>query len=132
MKKLTMFYDGLCPLCQAEIQFLSGRNQAGLLSFMDIHSDQYSPEIVGVSCDQALASMYAQFEDGKLIQGVEVFSAAYSRANLPKLAWLFSRPALKPFWNVGYRFFAKHRHAISSLLGPLALRLINKKVDQKI
>jgi predicted DCC family thiol-disulfide oxidoreductase YuxK len=127
MKKLTMFYDGLCPLCQAEIQFLSGRNQAGLLSFVDINSDQYSPERIGVSCNQALASMYAQYDDGELIQGVEVFSAAYRRANLPKLAWIFSRPTLKPFWNVGYRFFAKHRHAISAWLGPLAIRLVNTK-----
>ena len=127
MKKLTMFYDGLCPLCQAEIQFLSGRNQAGLLSFVDINSTEYSPERVGVSCDRALASMCAQYDDGQLIEGVEVFSAAYSRANLPKLAWIFSRPALKPFWNVAYRFFAKHRHMISALFGPLALRLINRK-----
>jgi predicted DCC family thiol-disulfide oxidoreductase YuxK len=128
MKKLTMFYDGLCPLCQAEIQFLSKRNQAGLLSFIDINSDQYLPERVGISCNQALASMYAQYDDGKLIQGVEVFSAAYSRANLPKLAWLFSRPTLMPIWNVGYRLFAKYRHAISALLGPLALRLVNKRI----
>lgn len=127
MQKLTMFYDGLCPLCQAEIQFLSGRNQAGLLSFVDIHSDQYSPESVGISCKQALASMCAQYEDGELLEGVEVFSEAYRRADLPKLAWLFSRSSLKPFWNVAYRFFAKHRHAISALLGPLALRLVNKK-----
>ena len=128
MKKLTMFYDGLCPLCQAEIQFLSGRNEAGLLSFVDINSEQYSAERVGVSCNEALASMCAQYDDGGLIQGVEVFSAAYSRANLPKLAWLFSRPALKPFWNVGYRFFAKNRHAISALLGPLALKLVNRRM----
>lgn len=127
MQKLTMFYDGLCPLCQAEIQFLSGRNQAGLLSFVDINSDQYSPESVGISCKQALASMCAQYEDGELLEGVEVFSEAYRRADLPKLAWLFSRSSLKPFWNVAYRFFAKYRHAISALLGPLALRLVNKK-----
>jgi predicted DCC family thiol-disulfide oxidoreductase YuxK len=129
MKKLTIFYDGLCPLCQAEIQFLSGRNQASVLSFVDIHSDQYSPERVGVSCNQALASMCGQYEDGELIEGVEVFSAAYSRANLPKLAWLFSRQLLKPFWNVGYRFFAKHRHVISALLGPFALWLVNKNAQ---
>jgi predicted DCC family thiol-disulfide oxidoreductase YuxK len=127
MKKLTMFYDGLCPLCQAEIQFLSGRNEAGLLSFVDINSDLYSPERVGVSCTQALASMCAQYDDGELLEGVDVFSEAYRRANLPKLAWLFSRPLLKPFWNAAYRFFAKHRHTISALLGPFALRLVNKK-----
>ncbi|MBU3559675.1 DUF393 domain-containing protein [Polynucleobacter sp. Adler-ghost] len=122
-----MFYDGLCPLCQAEIQFLSGRNEAGLLSFVDINSDLYSPERVGVSCTQALAYMCAQYDDGELLEGVDVFSEAYRRANLPKLAWLFSRPLLKPFWNAAYRFFAKHRHTISALLGPFALRLVNKK-----
>lgn len=124
-----MFYDGLCPLCQAEIQYLSGRNQAGLLIFVDINSDQYSPKEVGISCDQALASMCAQYDNGELIQGVEVFSAAYKRANFPKLAWLFSRPLLRPFWNVGYRFFAKYRHEISRVVGPLALWLVNKRVQ---
>jgi hypothetical protein len=124
MKKLTMYYDGLCPLCQAEILFLSGRNQASLLSFVDVNSSQYIPVTVGVSCQEALDSMYAQYDDGELINGVDVFTAAYERANLPILAWLFSRPSLRPILTWGYRFFAKHRHIISSILGPTALRLV--------
>ena len=131
MKKLTMYYDGLCPLCQAEILFLSGRNRAGLLSFVDINSMQYSAETVGVSCQQALDSMYAQYDDGELINGVDVFSAAYERADLPKLAWLFSRPSLRPVLTWGYRFFAKNRHTISSILGPTALRLVSATSKQK-
>jgi predicted DCC family thiol-disulfide oxidoreductase YuxK len=131
MKNLTMYYDGLCPLCQAEILFLSGRNRAGLLSFVDINSMQYSAETVGVSCQQALDSMYAQYDDGELINGVDVFSAAYERADLPKLAWLFSRPSLRPVLTWGYRFFAKNRHTISSILGPTALRLVSATSKQK-
>ena len=131
MKKLTMYYDGLCPLCQAEILFLSGRNRAGLLSFVDVNSMQYSVDTVGVSCQQALDSMYAQYDDGELINGVDVFSAAYERANLPKLAWLFSRPSLRPVLTWGYRFFAKNRHTISSILGPTALRLVRATSKQK-
>jgi predicted DCC family thiol-disulfide oxidoreductase YuxK len=130
MKKLTMFYDGRCPLCAAEILFLSRRNESssnptpGLLSFVDVNSAQFSADTVGVSCQQALDSMYARYDDGELINGVEVFSAAYARADLPTLAWLFSRPGLRPVLTWGYRFFAKNRHAISSLLGPTALRLV--------
>ena len=131
MKKLIMYYDGLCPLCQAEILFLSGRNRAGLLSFVDVNSMQYSVDTVGVSCQQALDSMYAQYDDGELINGVDVFSAAYERANLPKLAWLFSRPGLRPVLTWGYRFFAKNRHTISSILGPTALRLVRATSKQK-
>lgn len=131
MRKLTMFYDGLCPLCQAEILFLSGRNQAGLLSFIDVNSNRYSADEIGISCQQALDSMYAQYDDGELINGVDVFSAAYARANLPRLAWLFSRPSLRPALAWAYRFFAKHRHAISGLFGPSALWLVNTSRKHK-
>lgn len=129
LEKLTLFYDGTCPLCQAEIIFLSGRNQANLLSFVDIHSELFQPEKVGVSCEAALAAMYGQFASGALIEGVAVFPEAYQRANLPTLAWIFSIGVLQPFWRMGYRFFAKNRHTISSLLGPTALRLVKVKSE---
>ena len=127
LEKLTLFYDGACPLCQAEIIFLSGRNQANLLGFVDINSAQFDPHKVGVSCEAALAAMYGQFASGKLIQGVAVFPEAYRRANLPRLAWVFSRKSLQPFLKLAYLFFAKNRHAISRLLGPTALRLVKSK-----
>jgi len=114
-------------LCQAEILFLSGRNQARLLDFIDINSTQFDPQKVGVSCEAALAAMYGQFSSGKLIQGVSVFPEAYRRANLPRMAWFFSIKPLQPFLKLAYLFFAKNRHAISSLLGPLALRLVKSK-----
>ena len=123
-EKLTLFYDGTCPLCQAEILFLSRRNQAGLLGFVDVNSEYFDSEKIGISCDQALAAMYGQFTNGGLIEGVAVFPEAYRRANLPFLAWMFSRKSLQPILRVGYRFFAKNRHTISSLLGPAALYLV--------
>ena len=127
LEKLTLFYDGACPLCQAEIVFLSGRNQSNLLGFVDINSAQFDPQKVGVSCEDALAAMYGQFASGKLIQGVAVFPEAYRRANLPRMAWFFSIKLLQPFLKLAYLFFAKNRHAISSLLGPTALRLVRLK-----
>ncbi len=127
LEKLTLFYDGACPLCQAEILFLSGRNQAKLLDFIDINSVQFDPKKVGVSCEAALVAMYGQYASGQLIQGVSVFPEAYRRANLPRMAWLFSRKPLQPFLSLAYLFFAKNRHAISRLLGPIALRLVKSR-----
>lgn len=128
LQKLTLFYDGACPLCQAEILFLSGRNQAGLLNFVDINSKAYDPLKVGVSCEEALAAMYGLYADGTLIHGVTVFPEAYRRADLPTLAWIFSRKSMQPVLKMGYRFFAKNRHAISRVLGPGALWLAKAKV----
>ncbi|NQW71056.1 MAG: DUF393 domain-containing protein [Betaproteobacteria bacterium] len=127
LQKLTLFYDGACPLCQAEILFLSGRNQADLLGFVDINSKAYDPLKVGVSCEEALAAMYGQYADGTLINGVTVFPEAYRRADLPTLAWIFSRKSMQPILKMGYRFFAKNRHAISRVFGPGALWLVKTK-----
>ena len=127
LEKFTLFYDGACPLCQAEILFLSGRNKANLLDFVDINSERFDSQRLGISCEAALAAMYGQFASGKLIQGVAVFPEAYRRANLPRLAWFFSRKPLQPILRLAYLFFAKNRHAISSLLGPTALRLVKSK-----
>ena len=127
LQKLTLFYDGACPLCQAEILFLSGRNQADLLGFVDINSKAYDPLKVGVSCEEALAAMYGQYADGTLINGVTVFPEAYRRADLPTLAWIFSRKSMQPILKMGYRFFAKNRHAISRVLGPGALWLVKTR-----
>jgi predicted DCC family thiol-disulfide oxidoreductase YuxK len=124
LEKLTLFYDGACPLCQAEILFLARRNQSGLLDFVDINSERFDSAKIGISCDQALAAMYGQYHNGVLIQGVTVFSEAYRRADLPFLAWVFSRKSLQAILQLAYRFFAKNRHAISRLLGPTALYLV--------
>jgi predicted DCC family thiol-disulfide oxidoreductase YuxK len=130
LPKLTLFYDGACPLCQAEILFLSGRNQANLLEFIDINSEKYDPLKVGVSCEEALAAMYGQYADGTLINGPAVFPEAYRRANLPTLAWLFSRKTVQPALQIGYQFFAKNRHAISKVLGPGALWLVKSRLSK--
>ena len=107
--------------------FLSRRNQAGSLAFVDINSDLYDERAVGVSCSQALAEMVGQFDNGLVIKGPAVFGEAYRRAGLPRLAWVMSRKTLAPLLALGYRFFAKHRHRISKLLGPTALWLVGGK-----
>jgi predicted DCC family thiol-disulfide oxidoreductase YuxK len=131
LKPLTLFYDGACPLCQAEIVYLASRNHQGLLYFVDINGPEYDPQSVGVSCEQALARMYGQLEGQEAIHGVPVFAEAYRRANLPLLAWLFSQPLLRPIWNLSYRFFAKYRHTISGLIGPFFLRLAKRVSHSK-
>ena len=91
------------------------------------HSDLYDESAVGVSCSQALAEIYGQFDNGLVIKGPAVFGEAYRRAGLPTLAWVMSRKTLAPLLALGYRFFAKHRHRISKLIGPTALWLVGGK-----
>ena len=123
MQTMTLYYDGRCPLCMAEIHVLQARNQQGLLHFVDVTEHSFDEVGHAISCSAALAQMHGRLQDGRLLTGAAVFAEAYRRANLPLLAWVLSRPLLKPLFNVLYRLFARYRHGISRCLGPLLLRL---------
>lgn len=120
---LTLYYDGQCPLCLAEIHALQARNHRHLLKFVDVSGDSFEASGHGLSCTEALATMHGRIDDGAWLSGPAVFCEAYRRAGLPLLAWLFSRPWLAPLLGIAYRHFARHRHAVSRLIGPSLLRL---------
>lgn len=122
---LTIYYDGLCPLCIAEIHFLAARNRRGLLCFVDISHKQFANAGHPVSCAAAMAQIHARLGNGELLTGVSVFAEAYRRAELPALAWLLSRTWARPILDLGYGWFARHRHTISKVIGPSLLRLTN-------
>ena len=75
--------------------------------------------------------MYGQVEGEVPINGVAVFGEAYRRANLPLMAWIFSRRWMMPILGPSYRFFAKHRHGISGFFGPPLLKLVNALYPNK-
>ncbi|MGA0997844.1 MAG: thiol-disulfide oxidoreductase DCC family protein, partial [Vulcanococcus sp.] len=42
--ELTLLYDGGCPLCLREVNFLRKRDQHSRIGFVDINASDYSPE----------------------------------------------------------------------------------------
>lgn len=121
-----MYYDGNCPLCLAEVEFLQRRNTQGLLSFEDLNQATFDERATGFSCAQAFDNIHARLADGTVLVGIPVFIEVYRRANLPVLAWLLSRPILAPLWAYCYRFFARNRHALSKRIGPSLLKLVRR------
>ncbi len=126
MEILTIYYDGHCPLCQAEIRFLQSRNHAGLLRFVGLQDPHFSESAQRFSCAQALATIHGRLGSGELLTGVRVFAEAYRRVGLNVIACLLSVEWLQPAFNAAYRKFARHRHALSRCIGPLLLTLAKR------
>jgi len=122
-ESLTIYYDGSCPLCLAEIHVLTARNRRGLMNFIDIGDKAFADTGHPVSCAEAMAKMHGRLGDGQLLVGVPVFAEAYRRADLEFLAWLFSRAWTRPILDIGYGWFARYRHSISRVIGPPLLHL---------
>jgi len=119
LQTLTIYYDGQCPLCRAEIAFLQSRNRARLLRFVDLHDPLFGQAVQPFTCAQALARIHARLDDGELLTGVRVFAEAYRRAELNALACLLSIGWLQPALNAAYGWFAQHRAWIARWIGPL-------------
>ncbi len=120
--ELTLYYDGQCPLCMAEVEFLQSRNAQGQLAFVDVTQTGFEAADHHISCEAAMAQIHGRTADGQLLVGVPVFAAAYKLARLPVLAWLLSRSWLMPILQPAYVLFAKHRQAISKRIGPSVLK----------
>tara|TARA_Y100001968_G_C19376433_1_gene727910 strand:+ start:140 stop:541 length:402 start_codon:yes stop_codon:yes gene_type:complete len=86
--KLTIFFDGGCPLCKREVDFLQSRNQKGYLRFIDIDSPDFSIDNkYGITYKQAMARIHALKSDGSVIKDIKVFQEAYS---LIGLGWIYA------------------------------------------
>ncbi len=108
--KLTIFFDGGCPLCKREIDFLQSKNKRGYLSFIDINtSDFYLNFKYGITYKQAMERIHALKSDGSVIKDIKVFQEAY---NLIDLGWIYAPtkiPIIDKFIGFIYRIWAKYR-----------------------
>lgn len=108
--KLTVLYDGGCPLCRREVNFLTRRDKANNLKFVDIDCEEYNPEhYSGITYQQAMATIHAIRSDGTIIKNLAVFQEAYK---LIGLGWLYKPtdwPVIAPMANALYAFWANNR-----------------------
>lgn len=110
---LKLLFDGECPLCVKEVNFLKSRNEKGLIAFVDLADPLYSPEEnSGISYETGMATIHGVYK-GNVMTGVEVFEKAYSCVGL---GWVYSFtkvPALLTAANKVYDVWAKYRLEIT-------------------
>jgi predicted DCC family thiol-disulfide oxidoreductase YuxK len=116
---LTLFYDAACAVCSLEMDHLRARNLDGKLRFVDIAAPGFDAAPFGVTAAAMDAEIHGLAADGTMLRGVEVLRLAYEAVGL---GWVMAGtgwPPLRPFFDAGYRVFARHRRAISRAAGPL-------------
>ena len=115
--KLTIFYDGACPLCRREIDFYRRRRGASDLAWIDVSQVPEREVAPGLTKDQALARFHTRRADGTLISGGAAFAELW--AALPAfsaLGGVMKRPPLVWALNLAYPLFLKSRPRLQRLL----------------
>lgn len=87
--KIKLLYDGECPLCMREVNFLRQRDAGrGFVEFVDIAQDDYNPESNGgVDFETAMGRIHAVLPDGTVVKNVEVFRRVYE---ILGMGWIYA------------------------------------------
>lgn len=107
--EIEVFFDGGCPLCLREINFLKRRDRHGRIVFTDIDAPDFCAESCGKTYDELMAKIIGRLPDGTWITGVEVFRRLYSAVGFGPLVMLTRLPVISQIMDIGYRLFAKNR-----------------------
>jgi len=118
----TVYYDGSCPLCTAEIGHYASRSGSENLNFVDV-----SRSDADLGCDLAPDTAIARFHvrgaDGQLRSGARAFIAIWE--TLPGWRWvarLASLPGVPTLLEGAYRLFLPIRPALSWIAAKLGAK----------
>jgi predicted DCC family thiol-disulfide oxidoreductase YuxK len=107
--EIKLLYDGDCPLCRREVEFLRRRNRAGRLSLEDIAAPGFDPARYGLDAASVMARIHGVLPDGRVVEGMEVFRRAYAAVGL---GWLLAPsrwPLVSRLFDRAYAIFARNR-----------------------
>lgn len=109
--QIKLLYDGECPLCLKEVNFLRQRDGGrGLVNFVDIADPTYEAAANGgVDFATAMGRIHAVLPDGTVLRDVAVFRRVYEILGLGWVYAITRIPVIEAIANRIYGVWAKWR-----------------------
>ncbi len=113
---LTIFYDGGCPLCVAEMEQLHRLDVQGKIAFENIYAEDFAGRFPHIDQQQADRRLHGQAGDGSMLFGLDVTYQAWALVGKRSWVAILRWPVIKQLADIGYLFFARYRYSISRLV----------------
>lgn len=115
--ELTLYFDGNCPFCAAEMHRLMRWNTVSRLGFIDIAAPEFDPALLGVDMSALNRELHSSTADGRLLVGIDSMLAAYTLVGRGWMVLPLRVHILRPFLASLYRGFARNRYRFSRWMG---------------
>jgi predicted DCC family thiol-disulfide oxidoreductase YuxK len=127
---LTVYYDGSCGLCSAEMQEIKRMDQADEVALVDcaaIDFDDSHPRAHGATREALMGALHVEDALGDWHRGVDAIALLYATVGAPWLARAWAHPLTRPITRRVYPWVVRHRYRLSALglnlIAPRVLRL---------
>ncbi len=135
---IKVFFDGSCPLCVAETDFIRTKDTHNQLMFIDASRADFKPEdfqLQGITQQDCMRELIAQSADGTIYRALATFRMLYATIGLAQAAAWTNWPLLHRPIDALYRWFARNRHwlPISGLVSMFERRtqqILEKQADE--
>lgn len=109
--KIKLLYDGECPLCVKEVNFLLKQDaNRGIIKFVDIAKSDYRPEENSdIGFATAMGRIHAITSEGEIIRNVEAFRRIYEELGMGYVYAVTKLPVVGAIANFVYGIWADWR-----------------------
>ena len=112
--KLIFLFDGGCPLCVRETNFLKSKDELNKIDFVDINNVDYNPILFkDISYAEAMSNLHGILENGNIIKGLDVLAYSYELIGLGWVYYPLKVEFLAPVLRLFYKYWAKYRLKIT-------------------
>ena len=112
--KLIFLFDGGCPLCLRETNFLKSKDELNKIDFVDINNTNYNPILFkNISYAEAMSNLHGILENGNIIKGLDVLAYSYELIGLGRVSYPLKIEFLAPVLRLFYKYWAKYRLKIT-------------------
>jgi predicted DCC family thiol-disulfide oxidoreductase YuxK len=114
---LTLYVDGKCPLCRAEVKRLRAWDLYQMLTFIDIAQRGFDPAPLGVELAALNRQLHGWTAQGQCVVGIDSMIAAYTLVGRGWMVAPLRLPGMRSACQALYRAFARNRMAVSRWMG---------------
>ena len=112
--KLIFLFDGGCPLCLRETNFLKSKDELNKIVFVDINNVNYNPILFkDISYAEAMSNLHGILENGNIIKGLDVLAYSYELIGLGWVYYPLKIEFFAPVLRLFYKYWAKYRLKIT-------------------
>jgi ligand-binding SRPBCC domain-containing protein/predicted DCC family thiol-disulfide oxidoreductase YuxK len=115
--EMKLLYDGACPFCRREINWLKDKDHTNRIELEDISADGFDASRYGLTHEMVDGKIHAFLADGSVITGMEVFRRLYAAVGLGWLLAPTGWPVIRPVADYAYGVFARNRVRLGHAAG---------------